>query len=138
MLETFDLWWPERLKVRVRYNGDMYPFDLFLEGGWKLDNINLDSWTEIARRQQRYSFAAKKTLVHPMCEACEWQQICHGGCSKHRHDGYKRFEDLDHLCGACNKMIFGKCVQPLKKKVAKSWSNNRRSTRPVLIDRGRG
>ena len=72
----FDLWWPERRKVRIRYfdniaealagqkpgnctmhetcdsyvvveyNGDIYPCDFFVEGGWKLGNINLDSWPE--------------------------------------------------------------------------------------------
>ena len=80
MCEIFELWWPERRKVRIRYfdniaealagqkpgnctmhetcdsyvvveyNGDVYPCDFFVEGGWKLGNINLDSWPEIARR----------------------------------------------------------------------------------------
>jgi serine-type anaerobic sulfatase-maturating enzyme len=148
MLETFDLWWPERRKVRIRYfdnlaeglagqkpgnctmhetcdsyvvveyNGDVYPCDFFVEDGWKLGNINLDSWVEIARRQQRYSFAAKKTIAHPECQVCEWQQLCHGGCPKHRHDRYRRFEDLDYFCGAY-KMMFAKCVPPLKKEVAR-------------------
>ena len=148
MVETFDLWWPERRKVRIRYfdniaeslagqkpgnctmhetcdsyvvveyNGDVYPCDFFVEGGWKLGNINLDSWAEIARRQQRYSFAAKKTIAHPMCQVCEWQSICHGGCPKHRHDRYKRFDDLDYFCAAY-KMVFAKSVPPLKKDVAK-------------------
>ena len=148
MMETFDLWWPERRKVRIRYfdniaealagqkpgnctmhetcdsyvvveyNGDVYPCDFFVEGGWKLGNINLDSWAEIARRQQRYSFAAKKTIAHPTCQVCEWQSICHGGCPKHRHDRYKRFEDLDYFCAAY-KMMFAKSVPPLQKEVAK-------------------
>jgi uncharacterized protein len=148
LVETFDLWWPERRKVRIRYfdniaealagqrpgnctmhetcdsyvvveyNGDIYPCDFFVESGWKLGNINLDSWVEIARRQQRYSFAAKKTLAHPVCQVCEWQSICHGGCPKHRHDRYRRFEDLDYFCAAY-KMVFAKAVPPLQKEVAK-------------------
>jgi uncharacterized protein len=89
MCETFDLWWPDRRKVRIRhfdniaeglagqepgsctqhetcdsyvvveFNGDVYPCDFFVERDWKLGNINLDSWPEIARRQRRYQFAAK-------------------------------------------------------------------------------
>jgi uncharacterized protein len=148
MTETFDLWWPDRRKVRIRhfdniaealagqrpgnctmhescdsyvvveYNGDIYPCDFFVESDWKLGNINVDSWPEIARRQQRYSFAAKKSLPHPVCQACEWQSICHAGCPKHRHDRYRRFEDLDYFCAAY-KMMFGKTVPPLKKEVAK-------------------
>jgi uncharacterized protein len=148
MVEMFDLWWPERRKVRIRYfdniaeglagqtpgnctmhetcdsyvvveyNGDIYPCDFFVEAGWKLGNINLDSWSEIARRQQRYSFAAKKTLAHPTCQVCEWQHLCHGGCPKHRHDRHGRFEDLDYFCDSY-KMMFAKCVPPLKNEVAR-------------------
>jgi uncharacterized protein len=146
LCEVFELWWPERRKVRIRvfdniaeavagqkpgnctmhetcdsyvvveYNGDVYPCDFFVEGSWKLGNINLDSWTEIARRTRRYSFASNKTLAHPECQACEYQSICHGGCPKFRHGPNRRFDDLDYFCQAY-KMIYGKSVEPLKKEV---------------------
>ena len=154
MCETFDLWWPERRKVRVRYfdnlaealagqkpgnctmhetcdsyvvveyNGDVYPCDFFVEGSWKLGNVNLDSWPEIARRQKRFQFAANKTLLHPVCQVCEWQSICKGGCPKHRHDPQRRFEDLDYFCAAY-KMIFAKAVPPLKREVARLCAGDR-------------
>jgi uncharacterized protein len=146
MCETFDLWWPERRKVRIRYfdnvaealagqrpgnctmhetcdsyvvveyNGDVYPCDFFVESSWKLGNVNLDSWPELARKQKRFQFAANKALPHPACEVCEWQSICHGGCPKHRKDPRRRFEDLDYFCSAY-KMIFAKVTGPLKKDV---------------------
>ncbi|HWB97322.1 MAG TPA: anaerobic sulfatase maturase [Bryobacteraceae bacterium] len=146
LCETFDLWWPERRKVRIRYfdniaealagqkpgnctmhetcdsyvvveyNGDVYPCDFFVEESWKLGNINLDSWAEIARRQRRYQFAASKTIPHSECQVCTYQSICHGGCPKHRHDPRRKFEDLDYFCSAY-KMIFDKAVPPLKKDV---------------------
>jgi len=147
LVETFDLWWPERRKVRLRffdniaealagqkpsnctlhetcdsyvvveYNGDIYPCDFFVEEIWKLGNIMLDSWTEIASKQKRFAFASKKTLHHPECQVCEYQPICHAGCPKHRHDRYQRFEDLDYFCSAY-KMIYGHAVPRLKKEVA--------------------
>lgn len=146
LCETFDLWWPERRKVRIRffdniaealagykpgtctlhetcdsyvvveYNGDIYPCDFFVEKSWKLGNIHVDSWSEISRRQTRYSFAAKKTIVHPECLACEFQSICHGGCPKLRHGRHGRFEDLDYFCTAY-KMIFRKSTGPLQREV---------------------
>jgi serine-type anaerobic sulfatase-maturating enzyme len=146
LCETFDLWWPERRKVRIRYfdnlaealagqkpgsctlhetcdsyvvvefNGDVYPCDFFVEKDWKLGNVNLDSWTEISRRQRRYQFAAKKTIAHPECSLCEFQSICHGGCPKHRHDPHGSFNDLDYFCAAY-KMIFRRAVGPLKQEV---------------------
>jgi len=114
MLETFELWWPERRRVRIRlfdniaealagqkpgnctmhetcdsyvvveYNGDVYPCDFFVQNDWKLGNIMQDSWPEIARRQRRLSFASKKMLPRPECRACEYDPICHGGCPKLR------------------------------------------------------
>jgi uncharacterized protein len=148
LCETFDLWWPDRRKVRIRffdniaealagykpgsctmhetcdsyvvveYNGDVYPCDFFVESGWRLGNILVDSWPEIARRQQRYRFAAKKTLPHPECEACDYQSICHGGCPKFRHGPNRRFEDLDYFCTAY-KMIYARAVGPLRREVDK-------------------
>ena len=154
MCEMFELWWPERRKVRIRkfdniaealagqkpgnctmhetcdsyvvveYNGDVYPCDFFVEGSWKLGNINLDSWTEIARRTKRYSFASKKTIAHPECQVCEYQSICHGGCPKFRHGPHGDFAELDYFCQSY-KMIFGKSVEPLRAEVKKLLQNQR-------------
>ncbi len=148
LCEMFDQWWPDRRKMRIRffdntaealagmkpgsctlhetcdsyvvveYNGDVYPCDFFVESGWKLGNITLDSWAEIARRTRRYNFAQKKTLAHPECQVCDYQGICHGGCPKFRHGPLGKFEDLDYFCTAY-KMIYAKCVGPLRKEVEK-------------------
>ena len=148
MVEMFDVWWPERRKVRIRcfdniaeavagqkpgtctmhetcdsyvvveFNGDVYPCDFFVEGGWKLGNVNDDSWGEIARRSKRFNFAGKKTIAHPECQVCEWQSLCHGGCPKFRHGPRKRFEDLDYFCSAY-KMMYAKTVEPLRKELTR-------------------
>ncbi|MEZ5402445.1 MAG: anaerobic sulfatase maturase [Bryobacteraceae bacterium] len=148
LVDTFDLWWPDRRKVRIRffdniaesvagmkpgsctmhetcdsycvveYNGDVYPCDFFVESNWKIGNLALDSWPEIARRARRFDFAKKKTLGHPECHVCEWQSICHGGCPKFREGPQGRFEDLDYFCQAY-KMIYARAVGPLRKEVEK-------------------
>ena len=148
LVEMFDLWWPDRRKMRIRffdniaeavaglrpgsctmhetcdsyvvveYNGDIYPCDFFVESNWKIGNLTLDSWSEIARRTRRYSFAQKKTLAHPECQVCEYQSICHGGCPKFRHGPHGKFDDLDYFCAAY-KMIYAKSVGPLRKEVEK-------------------
>jgi uncharacterized protein len=158
LCETFDLWWPERRKMRVRffdniaealagqkpgtctmhetcdsyvvveYNGDVFPCDFFVESGWKLGNITFESWSEIARRARRYSFAAKKTIAHAECQACEFQSICHGGCPKLRHGPRGQFEDLDYFCQAY-KMIFKHCAAPLRAEVAKILAGKEYSQR---------
>lgn len=143
---TFDAWWPERRRVHIRYfeniaealagrkpsnctmhetcdsyvvveyNGDVYPCDFFVEKPWKLGNVNVDSWPELAGRRRRYEFAANKTLAHPECAICEYRNVCHGGCPKLRHGPRRDFSDLDSFCPAY-KMIFAKAVGPLGKEL---------------------
>lgn len=148
LCELFDAWWPDRRRVRIRffdnlaealagmkpgsctlheacdsyvvveYNGDVYPCDFFVESGWKLGNLMLDSFAEIARRQRRHTFAAKKALPHEECRVCEYASICHGGCPKLRHGPRRNFEDLDYFCKAY-KMIFARATGPLRREVEK-------------------
>jgi len=147
LTETFELWWPERHKVHVRffdnlmealagqkpstctmhescdsyavveYNGDVYPCDFFVEKSWKLGNIAHESWPEIARKQSRFNFAAKKSIALPECQVCDYASICHGGCPKFRHSQRGKFEELDYFC-ASYKSIFAKSVGPLRQELA--------------------
>ena len=56
--------------------------------------------------------------MHEECQRCEWQSICHQGCPKFRHAPGRKFEDLDYFCQSY-KMIYSKCVGPLRKEVQK-------------------
>jgi uncharacterized protein len=148
LAETFDLWWTQRRKARIRcfdnlaealagpkpgdcalletcdsycvveYNGDVYSCDFFVQQEWKLGNVMVDSWAEIARRERRYDFAAKKTLAAAECLACEYQPVCHRGCPKYRHGPRRRFEDLDYFCAAY-KTVYAKALAPLRKDVGR-------------------
>lgn len=148
LVETFEVWWPDRRKMRIRffdnmaeaiagqkpgsctmhetcdsyavveYNGDVFPCDFFVESGWKLGNITTDSWAEIARRNRRYAFAQNKTIAHPECQVCRYQAICHGGCPKFRHGPRGQFADLDYFCQSY-KMIFDRAVGPLEDDLTK-------------------
>jgi uncharacterized protein len=102
--------------VVVEYNGDVYPCDFFVEGQWKLGNIEMDSWPEIARRQRRQMFAGKKAVPHAECSVCEYQNICHGGCPKLRHRQHKDFGDLDWFCDAY-KQVFEKSLPLIRSEV---------------------
>ncbi len=147
LLELFDVWWPERRRVRIRffdniaealagqkpgccemhescdsyvvveYNGDVFPCDFFVEENWKLGNILIDSWTDVARRARRHQFASNKKIPHADCEVCEYRSICHGGCPQYRHARHQQFTDLDYFCQAY-KMIFARATGPLRQDVA--------------------
>jgi uncharacterized protein len=102
----------------VEYNGDVYPCDFFVEREWKLGNILEDSWLDIARRQTRHQFAAKKALPRAACEVCEYRRLCHGGCPHLRRGRNGIFQDLDYYC-ASYKMLLSKGVGKLTKEVEK-------------------
>jgi uncharacterized protein len=151
LCEIFDLWWPHRRSMRIRffdnlaeslagqmpgsctlqekcdsyvvveYNGDVFPCDFFVESGWKLGNLNEDSFDAIARRRIRIEFSNKKTIRHPACDACEYETVCWRGCPHTRRAARGQFEDLDYFCGAY-KMIFAKTVKPLATEVRKILS----------------
>lgn len=146
LTETFDLWWPERRAVRIRcfdnlaeaiagmkpgactmhescdsyvvveYNGDIYPCDFFVESGWRLGNVERDSWPEVARRARRMEFSSKKSVPHPACVGCRWKDLCHGGCPKFRYGRHGDFGELDYFCGAYQQM-FAHAVEPLRHDV---------------------
>ncbi len=145
LVETFDSWWPDRRKMHVRffdnivealvgqkpgnctmhqtcdsyvvveYNGDVYPCDFFVEKSWKLGNVTLDSFPEIARRNARRDFAATKVVPHEECMKCEFEFVCHGGCPKLRHGRHGDFKELDYFCQSY-KMIYARAIPPLKRE----------------------
>jgi uncharacterized protein len=146
--EMFDLWWPHRRTMRIRFfdnlaealagqpagactlqeccdsyvvvefNGDVFPCDFFVEGAWKLGNINQDSFEIIARNVTRNTFARKKQIANPACDACEYETLCWRGCPHTRRAQNGRFEDLDYFCEAY-KAAFAKAVKPLRAEVRK-------------------
>jgi uncharacterized protein len=148
LVETFDLWWPHRRNMRIRffdnlaealagqmpgactmqqscdsyavveYNGDVYPCDFFVENTWKLGNLNEDSFDTIARRRLRMDFAKKKAIRHPACDACEYETLCWRGCPHTRRAKNGSFEDLDYFCESY-RMLYAKAVRPLETEVRK-------------------
>lgn len=151
LCEMFDLWWPHRRKMRIRffdnlaealagqmpgactlqetcdsyvvveYNGDVYPCDFFVEGAWKLGNLTEDSFDTIARRRLRIEFSEKKQIRHPACDACEYETICWRGCPHTRRAPRGQFGDLDYFCESY-RMIYGRAVRPLEDEVRRLFA----------------
>ena len=145
LVETFECWWPDRRTMHLRffdnvvealvgerpgnctmhttcdsyvvieYNGDVYTCDFFVEQPWKIGNIMIDSFPEVARKARRVDFARTKTLPRAECASCEFEFICHGGCPKMRYSPHHQFEDLDYFCRAY-KMIYARALPPLRRE----------------------
>ncbi len=149
LVETFDAWWADRRRLHIRlfdnlaeaaagqapsnctmaatcdsycvveHNGDVYPCDFFVEAGWKLGNIMSESWNELAARERRLRFAAKKTEPNAGCAACEYASICHQGCPRLRRARFGRYEDRDWFCEAY-RTIFSKALPKLRPPAVKT------------------
>lgn len=147
LVEIFDLWWPERKQVRIRffdnlaealagyapgnctmheqcdsyavveYNGDVYPCDFFVEPRWKLGNLHESTWSQIARSEKRVRFAHGKALPHPRCLPCEYRPLCHFGCPSFREKQRGNPADLDYFCETY-KMVYAHCLPALREEVA--------------------
>lgn len=147
LIEIFDLWWPERKRIRIRffdnlaealagympgnctmhercdsyvvveYNGDVYPCDFFVEPRWKLGNLNKDTWSQITKADIRSRFAHQKALPHPECAVCEHHPLCHNGCPSFREKQRGNVSDLDYFCQTY-KMIYAHCLPALRAEVA--------------------
>jgi uncharacterized protein len=147
LVELFDVWWPERQKVRIRffdnlvealagytpgnctmhercnsyvvveYNGDVYPCDFFVEPHWKLGNVHKDTWSQIARAELRARFAYGKTVPHDRCLECEYRRLCRFGCPSFRAKQHGNAADLDYFCDTY-KAIYSHCLPALRAEVA--------------------
>lgn len=147
LIEIFELWWPERQRVRIRffdnlaeaiagytpgnctmhercdsyvvveYNGDIYPCDFFVEPRWKLGNIHHQTWSQIGNAQLRSRFAHNKTIPHADCVSCEHLPLCHHGCPSFREKQRGNPDDLDYFCQTY-KMVYQHCLPSLRAEVA--------------------
>lgn len=70
--------------VVVEHNGDVYACDFFVDAEHKYGNLLETSLGELVQQPQRAAFARAKRQLSPVCEACEFLRLCHGGCCKHR------------------------------------------------------
>lgn len=84
----------------VEYTGDTYSCDHFVYPEYKLGNIASQSLEAMFRSGEQFKFGARKhTDLHEDCTRCEFLNLCHGECPKHRNadglsslcEGYKMF-----------------------------------------------
>jgi uncharacterized protein len=73
--------------VVIEHNGDVYPCDFFVRPELKLGNIMDRELAEFLDVDKAKAFADAKASSADECAACEYLDLCHGGCQKDRLDG---------------------------------------------------
>lgn len=100
----------------VEADGSIYPCDFYVLDGYKLGNLNQDSFEEIEKRRMESGFV-KDSLNHSaQCQNCAYFGICRGGCRRHREQpGTAPGEN--YFCEAY-RMFFDACLPRLQQIAA--------------------
>ena len=80
--------------------------------------MNLDSWSEIARRQQALRFRREENPGTSRVPGLRISVDLPRRLPQVPPRSARQFEDLDYFCSAY-KMIFAKSVGPLKREIAR-------------------
>lgn len=102
----------------VEHNGDIFPCDFFVEPELKLGNINTDQWQQMADSQLYKDFGAQKSCWNDACSACEFLEVCAGGCLKNRFQNGNDPKQISWLCPGWK--IFYQHALPGLKELANS------------------
>jgi uncharacterized protein len=82
----------------VEHNGDIYPCDFYVRPELKLGNIMEHSWEELLDSPIYAEFGARKRQWNEACEACQFLDLCAGGCPKNRPRHGEDPRQLSVLC----------------------------------------
>ena len=118
----------------VEHNGDVYPCDFFAQSDQRLGNVCKDSWIDLLDAKRYKKFGNDKLNYHNDCSHCNYLQLCHGDCLKHRLSaGTQSPNQKSWLCNGY-KIFFNHAYQKLQdiatevrqlKKLHDSSTNNR-------------
>ncbi len=100
----------------VEYNGDVYPCDFFVREDLKLGNINSSSWDELLDSDLYRRFGKAKAEHSFICRSCQYLDLCHGDCLKHRAFNLNNDKKLSTLCSGW-KMFYQHSL-PVFKNIA--------------------
>ena len=72
------------LQYLVEADGSVYPCDFYGLDGYRLGNIQQDSWEELDRVREKIGFVEASRRVPEECKTCQWYPLCRNGCRRDR------------------------------------------------------
>lgn len=102
--------------ISVRPNGDVHPCGRFHEAETRYGNIFADSIEAIMQHPLRQKLLCRAEQMDEGCKACNYRQICNGGCM---HNAYKMTGNLMGKDPFCQKPLFEHIYQTLENKLSK-------------------
>lgn len=102
--------------ISVRPNGDVHPCGRFREEETRYGNIFADAIDTIMQHPLRQELLCRAEKMDEGCKACNYRQICNGGCM---HNAYKMSGNLMAKDPFCQKPLFEHIYQTLETKLSK-------------------
>lgn len=97
----------------LEYNGDLYACDHFVYPEWRIGNIMDRPLSELVGDPKLEEFAKLKTELPSACAACEYVELCRGGCPKHHMPLYGDADRVNHFCEGL-KLFFREALPELR------------------------
>ncbi len=99
--------------VKIDYNGDVVPCDVFLGKDFKFGNILNQEITDIIKSKQYLVFFNAVKEIPKWCLNCKWYYVCGSGCSRHSFEG-NLIKKQNKMCES-KKIMFEHIAQVIKK-----------------------
>ena len=100
----------------VEADGSVYPCDFYMLDEYRLGNFNANQMEEINAKRKEIGFVERSLLLDEECKACEYFNICHGGCQRNRDLNELTGKYQNYFCESY-KMFFAACLPQMKEMV---------------------
>ena len=100
--------------VTIEYNGDVYPCDFFVRPEFRMGNVLEDTLGRMLRGRAFRAFVRGAESYPAVCRGCEWLELCHGGCYRHREKLGLGEDEKPYLCEAKKRIfshVFGRLAE---------------------------
>lgn len=68
----------------IEADGSVYPCDFYVLDRYRLGNLNIDSFEEMAAKRRELQFIEESQREHPDCLSCRYYSVCRNGCRRYR------------------------------------------------------
>jgi len=82
----------------VESGGQTYPCDFYAVEKWHLGNINESNFREMSKTKTARLFVESSIQIAKECDACQWFDICRGGCRRNREPEFNEILPLNTYC----------------------------------------
>ena len=86
-------------------DGSVYPCDFYVTDAWKLGNIYESDLLGLYESDNCLRFIKSSLSVASICNKCQWQFLCRGGCRRDRENPSTRELERNYFCESFREFL---------------------------------